>query len=100
MEELGLLDDDRVLAFDTWLERKLDGITPGIRRDVAEAVEKTVAAHHYCLKKEPESAAEPSIERTASEQLKQVAEQVHTTRQESSILAIRTKNRFQAVETL
>ncbi|MDV6278327.1 ISL3 family transposase [Rhodococcus erythropolis] len=68
--------------------------------NLAESVEKTVAAHHYCLKKEPESAPEPTIERTASEQLKRVAEQVHTTRQEGSILAIRTKNRFQAVATL
>ncbi len=36
LKELELLDDDRVLAFDTWLERKLDGITPGIRRDVED----------------------------------------------------------------
>ncbi|WP_415394263.1 hypothetical protein ACMTN4_00390 (plasmid) [Rhodococcus globerulus] len=36
LKELGLLDDDRVLAFDTWVERKLDGITSGIRRDVED----------------------------------------------------------------
>ncbi|MBT2271796.1 ISL3 family transposase [Rhodococcus enclensis] len=59
--------------------------------NLAEAVEKTVAAHHHCLKKEPELEPEPSIERTASEQMRMVAEQVHVTRQESSILAIRTK---------
>ena len=28
--------------------------------DLAEALDKTVAAHHYCLKREPESAPEPS----------------------------------------
>lgn len=33
LDQLGLLDDDRVPAFETWLERKLDGLTPGIRKD-------------------------------------------------------------------
>ena len=41
---------------------------------LAEAVEKTVAAHHHCLKKEPELEPEPSIDRTASEQLRQAAD--------------------------
>ncbi len=68
--------------------------------NLAEAVEKTVAAHHHCLKKEPELEPEPSIDRTASEQLRMAAEQVHATRQESSILAVRTKNRFEAVTNL
>ncbi len=68
--------------------------------NLAEAVEKTVAAHHHCLKKESELEPEPSIERTASEQLRMAAEQVHATRQESSILAVRTKNRFETVTTL
>jgi site-specific recombinase XerD len=31
---LGLLDDDRRPPFEFWLDRKLDGLTPGIRRDV------------------------------------------------------------------
>ena len=35
--------------------------------NLAEAVEKTVAAHHHCLRKEPKLEPEPSIERTASE---------------------------------
>lgn len=63
-------------------------------------MEKTVAAHHHCLKKEPELELEPSIERTASEQLRIVAEQVHATRQENSILAVRTKRRFEAITNL
>ena len=33
LDHLGLLDDDRVPAFEAWLDRKLDGMTPGIRRD-------------------------------------------------------------------
>lgn len=68
--------------------------------NLAEAVEKTVAAHHRCLKNESKLEPEPSTERTASEQLRETAEQVHTTRQESSILAVRTKRRFEAITTL
>jgi transposase len=67
--------------------------------NLAEAVEKTVAAHHHCLRK-AETEPEPSIERTASEQLWMAAEQVHVARQESSILTVRTKRRFEAVTTL
>lgn len=36
LDQLGLLDDDRAPAFEAWLARKLDGITPGIRRDVED----------------------------------------------------------------
>jgi hypothetical protein len=32
LDHLGLLDDDRIPAFETWLERKLDGLAPGIRK--------------------------------------------------------------------
>jgi hypothetical protein len=31
LEEMGVLDDDRRPSFDGWLERKLDGLSPGIR---------------------------------------------------------------------
>ncbi|MGG7104751.1 transposase [Rhodococcus sp. 24CO] len=68
-------------------------------RNLAEAVEKTVAAHHHCLRM-AETEPEPSIERTASEQRRMVAEQVHATRQESSILAVAAKLRFEAVAAL
>lgn len=34
LEKLGVFDDDRIPAFETWLQRKLDGITAGIRRDI------------------------------------------------------------------
>ena len=33
LRQAGLLDDDRRPAFDAWLDRKLDGVTAGIRRD-------------------------------------------------------------------
>jgi hypothetical protein len=36
LEEMGVLDDDRRRSFEGWLERKLDGLAPGIRAD-AEA---------------------------------------------------------------
>ncbi len=49
---------------------------------------------------QPEIETEPWIERTPSEQLRQAADQVHTTRQESSLLAVRTKGQCEAVTTL
>jgi hypothetical protein len=33
LDQVGLLHDDRVPAFETWLQRKLDRIAPAIRRD-------------------------------------------------------------------
>jgi len=36
LNHLGLLEDDRQSTFDAYLEHKLDGITPGIRRDVED----------------------------------------------------------------
>jgi hypothetical protein len=34
LEEMGVLIDDRRPAFEGWLERKLDGLAPGISREV------------------------------------------------------------------
>jgi site-specific recombinase XerC len=34
LDDLGLFDDDRVPPFESWLERKLADLTPGIRADV------------------------------------------------------------------
>jgi hypothetical protein len=34
LQQAGMLHDDRRPAFDAWLDRKLDGMTEGIRRDV------------------------------------------------------------------
>ena len=36
LRQAGLLDDDRRPAFDAWLDRKLDGVTAGIRRDAGQ----------------------------------------------------------------
>jgi hypothetical protein len=36
LDHLGLLHDDRVPAFETWLHRKLDGIIPGIRKEAED----------------------------------------------------------------
>ena len=36
LQEMGVLDDDRRPSFEDWLDRKLDGLAPGIRAD-AEA---------------------------------------------------------------
>jgi len=33
LQEMGVLDDDRRPSFEDWLERKLDGLAPGIRTD-------------------------------------------------------------------
>ncbi|WP_219418657.1 hypothetical protein [Pseudonocardia nigra] len=33
LDQLGVFDDDRVPAFDSWLQRKLDGLAAGIRDD-------------------------------------------------------------------
>jgi integrase len=33
LQEMGVLDDDRRPSFEDWLERKLDGLVPGIRAD-------------------------------------------------------------------
>jgi len=67
--------------------------------NLAEVVEKTVAAHHHCLR---QVAAEPEVAttRTASELLRQAAFQMQDTRKDASVLAVRTKNRFEAVTTL
>lgn len=34
LAQIGIFDDDRVPAFERWLQRKLAGVAPGIRRDI------------------------------------------------------------------
>ena len=36
LADIGVFHDDRTPPFEQWLERKLDGIAPGIRRDVED----------------------------------------------------------------
>jgi len=61
----------------------------------AEAVEKTVAAHHYCLRKEPEIESEPSTERTTSEELLDARR-----RRESVIRAVTLKKRGRGIDAI
>ncbi|MFC9769312.1 ISL3 family transposase [Rhodococcus jostii] len=68
--------------------------------NLAEAVEKTVAAHHGCLRANTAVDPEPIIERTAAEDLRRAAEQAHTARREQSVLVARTKRRYEAVAAL
>lgn len=68
--------------------------------NLAEAVEKTVAAHHGCLHANAAVDPETIIERTAAEDLRRAAEQAHTARREQSVLVARTKSRYEAVAAL
>ncbi|WAM19537.1 ISL3 family transposase (plasmid) [Rhodococcus sp. JS3073] len=68
--------------------------------NLAEAVEKTVAAHYGCLRANAAVDPEPIIERTAAEDLRRAAEQAHTARREQSVLVARTKRRYEAVAAL
>jgi transposase len=68
--------------------------------NLAEAVEKTVAAHHDFLRANAAVDLEPIIERTAAEDLRRAAEQAHTARREQSVLVARTKSRYEAVAAL
>ncbi len=34
LQDMGVLDDDRRPSFESWLDRKLDGLVPAIRADV------------------------------------------------------------------
>ncbi|WP_433662578.1 hypothetical protein ACQPW1_10740 [Nocardia sp. CA-128927] len=53
LDQLALLDDDRVPAFDTWLDRKLDGVTPGIRREIEDWVRALHHGGHRTRRRDP-----------------------------------------------
>jgi hypothetical protein len=72
LDHLGLLDDDRIPAFETWLERKLDGLAPGIRTATEDWIRTLYRSkNHRCtsngvtvlLGQAPEG---PGAERSAS----------------------------------
>lgn len=50
LTEMGVFVDDRRPSFDGWLERKLDGLAPGIRRDVEDWAR---ARHHGSARTRP-----------------------------------------------
>ncbi|WP_329406789.1 hypothetical protein OG563_33425 [Nocardia vinacea] len=53
LDHLALLDDDRVPAFDSWLDRKLDSVTPGIRREVENWIRALHHGGHRTRRRDP-----------------------------------------------
>jgi hypothetical protein len=68
--------------------------------NLAEHVEKTVAAHHGCLHQPDPSPPEVDIEPGAAADLVKAAQLAQVQRQENSALVERTKARYQAVHAL
>jgi transposase len=68
--------------------------------NLAEHVEKTVAAHHGCLRQTDEIPPEVSIEPDSAAGLAEAAEAAHAERVENSTLLTRTKIRYEQVRTL
>jgi transposase len=68
--------------------------------NLAEHVEKTVAAHHGCLRQPDTIAPEVGIEPGAAADLAKAAELAQVQRTENSALVARTKARYQAVQAL
>ncbi|SQI34078.1 transposase [Rhodococcus coprophilus] len=64
----------------------------------AEAVEKTVATHHHCLRST--IAPEPGVNRTNIEEQQQAADEMIAVRQKNARLAERTECRFADVSAL
>jgi transposase len=67
--------------------------------NLAEHVEKTVAAHHGCLRPD-DGAPEVPAEAGGSADLVEAAHAAHTERRENSALVARTKARYEAVQAL
>uniref|UniRef100_UPI003975E1AC ISL3 family transposase n=1 Tax=Rhodococcus rhodochrous TaxID=1829 RepID=UPI003975E1AC len=66
--------------------------------NLAEAVEKTVAAHHRCL--QSPITPEPDVNRTAVEKQQQAADEMIAARQKNALLTERTERRFADVTAL
>jgi hypothetical protein len=68
--------------------------------NLAEHVEKTVAAHHGCLRQSTDIAPEVAIEPGSGVDLVEAARAAQLERTENSALVARTKARYQAVQSL
>jgi transposase len=68
--------------------------------NLAEHVDKTVAAHHGCLRQQDTIGPEVGIEPGSADDLAEVAEAAQVQRREVSALVARTKARYQAVHAL
>lgn len=68
--------------------------------NLAEHVEKTIAAHHGCLRQQDTIEPEVGIEPGTADDLVERAEAAQVQRKENSALVTRTKARYQAVHDL
>lgn len=68
--------------------------------NLAEYVEKTVAAHHGCLRGEDDIPPEVPIETGRAADRAAAAEAAHADRREHSVLVARTKARYEQVQAL
>ncbi len=68
--------------------------------NLAEHIEKTVAAHHGCLRQHDDIPPEVPLERGSADGLAEAAEAAQQQGKENSALVTRTKARYQAVQTL
>lgn len=68
--------------------------------NLAEHVEKTVAAHHGCLCQHDDIPPEVPIEPGSAVDLAEAAALAHVPRRENSSLVARTKARYEAVHAL
>jgi transposase len=68
--------------------------------NLAGYVEKTVAAHHGCVRREIDVQPDITTEPAAQSDLTQAAEAAYAERRENSALVVRTTARYQTVQTL
>ncbi|MGH3781993.1 MAG: ISL3 family transposase [Pseudonocardiaceae bacterium] len=68
--------------------------------NLAEYVEKTIAAHHGCLRQPDDIPLEAAAERGGAADLAEAAQAAQLLRTENSALVVRTQARYQAIQAL